>query len=197
MSPSDVASRNYMDNSSLNITQMLHAWGLGDNEALHKLIEIVHDELHKLAARHLKQERPGHTLQTTDLLNEAFAKLVDKKSIDWKNRTHFFAVAAQIMRRILIDHARSRLSIKRGAGGQRVTLEEVALVSDARAEELISLDAALIELAKIDPRKSRIVEMKFFGGMTTDEIADLEQLSARSIEREWRKAKAWLYNAIK
>lgn len=197
MSVSDVVPQNYMDHSSLNITQMLQAWGSGDEESLHRLIDVVHEELHKLAARHIKNEKKGHSLQTTDLLNEAFAKLVDKKDIDWKNRSHFFAVAAQIMRRILIDHARSRLSIKRGAGGQKVSLEQVALVSETRAEELISLDAALSELAKLDPRKSRIVEMKFFGGMTTEEIAELEQLSGRSIEREWRKAKAWLYDAIK
>jgi len=194
---SDLVPPHSMDVPSPNITQMLQAWGSGDEEALHQLIDIVHDELHKLAARHIKRERQGHSLQTTDLLNEAFAKLVDKKQIEWKNRTHFFAVAAQIMRRILIDHARTRLSVKRGAGGQKVSLEHVALVSETRAEELISLDAALMELGKIDPRKSRIVELKFFGGLTTEEIAELEQLSVRSIEREWRKAKAWLYDAIK
>ena len=162
-----------------------------------KLIPIVHDELHKIAARHMRSEKPGHSLQTTELLNEAFVKLVDKKDIQWTNRAHFFAVAAQIMRRILVDHARMRLSRKRGSGGESISLEDVALVSETRAEELIALDVALHDLAKMDPRKSRIVEFKFFGGLTAEEIADLEHLSPRSIEREWRKAKVWLYEAMK
>lgn len=198
---------NMMDQSSLNslpmnkpepnITQMLLDWSSGDEQALDKLIPIVHDELHRIAARHMKGERRGHILQTTALLNEAFEKLVERKNVQWKNRAHFFAIAAQIMRRILIDHARTSLRAKRGHRGQKVSLEHVALVSESRAEELISLDQALIELAEIDPRKSRIVELKFFGGLTTEEIAELENLSSRSVEREWRKAKAWLYDAIK
>lgn len=186
-----------MNEPAPNITQMLLAWSSGDEQALDKLIPIVHDELHRIAARHMKGERRGHTLQTTALLNEAFEKLVERKNVQWKNRAHFFAIAAQIMRRILIDHARTRLRAKRGQRGQKISLEHVALVSESRAEELISLDRALIALAEIDPRKSRIVELKFFGGLTTEEIAELEQVSSRSIEREWRKAKAWLYDAIK
>jgi len=186
-----------MRDSLPDITQMLQAWGSGDRDVLERLIPIVHDELHKIAARHIRREKPGHSLQTTELLNEAFVKLVDKKDIQWTNRAHFFAVAAQIMRRILVDHARMRLSRKRGSGGQSVSLENVALVSETRAEELIALDAALDNLARIDPRKSRIVELKFFGGLTAEEIGDLEQVSSRSIEREWRKAKVWLYEAMK
>jgi RNA polymerase sigma factor (TIGR02999 family) len=186
-----------MKESSPNITQMLLAWSSGDEQALDELIPIVHDELHRIAARHMKGERRGHTLQTTALLNEAFEKLVERKNVQWKNRAHFFAIAAQIMRRILIDHARTRLRAKRGKRGEKISLEQVALVSESRAEELILLDKALIELAEIDPRKSRIVELKFFGGLTTEEIAELEGVSSRSIEREWRKAKAWLYDAIK
>lgn len=186
-----------MNEPAPNITQMLLAWSSGDEQALDKLIPIVHDELHRIAARHMRGERRGHTLQTTALLNEAFEKLVERKNVNWKNRAHFFAIAAQIMRRILIDHARTRLRGKRGHGGQKISLEHVALVSESRAEELISLDRALIALAEIDPRKSRIVELKFFGGLTTEEIAELEEVSSRSIEREWRKAKAWLYDAIK
>lgn len=186
-----------MNKSEPNITQMLLAWSAGDEQALDQLIPIVHDELHRIAARHMKGERRGHTLQTTALLNEAFEKLVERKNVQWKNRSHFFAIAAQIMRRILIDHARTRLRAKRGKRGEKISLEHVALVSESRAEELISLDEALIELAEIDPRKSRIVELKFFGGLTTEEIAELEEVSSRSIEREWRKAKAWLYDAIK
>lgn len=189
-------SLNFMRNSP-DITEMLQAWGSGDQDALEKLIPIVHDELHKIAARHMRREKKGHMMQTTELLNEAFVKLVDKKDIQWTNRAHFFAVAAQVMRRILVDHARSRLSRKRGSGGQSVALENVALVSETRAEELIALDAALDDLAKMDPRKSRIVEFKFFGGLTAEEIAEMEQTSSRSIEREWRKAKVWLYEAIK
>lgn len=187
----------FMDESSPNITQMLLAWSSGDEQALDKLIPIVHDELHRIAARHMKGERRGHILQTTALLNEAFEKLVERKNVQWKNRAHFFAIAAQIMRRILIDHARTSLRAKRGQRGQKISLDQVALVSESRAEELISLDRALIELAEIDPRKSRIVELKFFGGLTTEEIAELEDVSSRSVEREWRKAKAWLYDAIK
>jgi RNA polymerase sigma factor (TIGR02999 family) len=187
----------FMDDSSPNITQMLIAWGNGDEEALDKLLPLVHDELHRIASRHMKNERRGHTLQTTALLNEAYEKLVERKNVQWKNRAQFFAIAAQIMRRILIDHARTRLRDKRGNRGHKVSLEHVALVSESRAEELISLDQALMQLAEIDPRKSRIVELKFFGGLTTEEIAELEDVSTRSIEREWRKAKAWLYDAIK
>ena len=196
MEHQSVLLKSYMDEPSPNITRMLKAWGAGDEDALDELIAVVHDELHRIAARHLRRERHGHTLQTTDLLNEAFEKLVQKKDVKWKDRTHFFALAAQIMRRILIDHARTRLSAKRGGGGVKVSLDRVALVSENRAEELISLDNALMQLSKMDPRKSRIVELKFFGGLTTEEIAELEQMSKRSIERELRKAKAWLYDAM-
>ena len=186
-----------MDKTSKNVTQLLQQWGSGDKEALEKLIPMVHDELHRIAARHMRHEKPGHTLQATALLNEAFGKLIEQKEVHWKNRAHFFAIAAQIMRRILIDHAKSRLRVKRGKGGERISLDEVALVTEPRAEELIALDRALNELAEFDPHLSRIVELKFFGGMTTEEIARMEEVSTRSIEREWRKAKAWLYDAIK
>lgn len=186
-----------MDKPSPQITQLLISWGAGDNEALEKLIPLVHDELYRMAARHMKRERQGHSLQTTDLLNEAYGRLIERKDMQWQNRAHFFAVAAQIMRRILIDHARSRLRVKRGGGAHRISLDEIALVSEPRAAELIALDEALTELARIDPQKSRIVELKFFGGLTMDEIAFLEDVSLSTVEREWRKAKAWLYKATK
>lgn len=180
-----------------NVTELLVAWGAGDKDALDQLIALVHDELHRIAERHMRRERSGHTLQTTALLNEAYEKLVGQKNVQWKNRAHFFAIAAQIMRRILIDHAKTRLRVKRGGGNLKISLDEVALVSEPRAEELIALDIALNELATLDPQKSRIVEMKFFGGLNMEEIAELEQVSLTTIEREWRKAKAWLYSAIK
>jgi len=185
-----------MDLDSQSVTQLLLAWRDGNQEALNCLIPLVHSELHRIAARQMKNERCGHTLQTTALLNEAYEKLVDHQQVQWQNRTHFFAIATQIMRRILIDHARKRLRIKR-SGGQKISLDEVALVSEPRAEQLISLDTALNELAKLDPQKSRIVELKFFGGLTMEEIAELEQVSTKTIQREWRAAKAWLYDAIK
>jgi RNA polymerase sigma factor (TIGR02999 family) len=186
-----------MDQPSQSVTQLLLAWRDGKKEALDQLILLVHDELHRIAARQMKNERRGHTLQTTALLNEAYEKLVEHKDLQWQNRAHFFAIAAQIMRRILIDHARKRLRMKRSGGLQKISVDEVALVSEPRAAELISLDNALNELARLDPQKSRIVELKFFGGLTMVEIADLEQVSTKTIQREWRAAKAWLYDAIK
>lgn len=186
-----------MDRPSQSVTQLLQEWRNGKKEALDQLIPLVHTELHRIAARQMKNERRGHTLQTTALLNEAYEKLVEHQNLEWQSRAHFFAIAAQIMRRILIDHARKRLRIKRSGGRQQISLDEVALVSEPRAEELISLDAALNELARLDPQKSRIVELKFFGGLTMEEIADMEQVSTKTIQREWRAAKAWLYDAIK
>ena len=189
-------TNSHMERPSQSVTQLLVAWREGDQEALNLLIPIVHNELHRIAARQMKNERRGHTLQTTALLNEAYEKLVEHQNLQWQNRAHFFAIAAQIMRRILIDHARKRLRLKR-YGGQKISLDEVVLVSEPRAEELISLDIALTELAKMDPLKSRIVELKFFGGLTMEEIAEMEQVSTKTIQREWRAAKAWLYDAIK
>ena len=183
--------------SSKEVTQLLVAWGNGDQEALDKLIPLVYGELHRLAARYMRRESPGHTLQTSGLVNEAYLKLVDQKNVHWQNRAHFFGIAAQLMRRILIDHARNHACAKRGAGGQKLSLDETVLLSHARTPELISLDDALTHLAEIDPNKTRIVEMKFFGGLSTEEIAAVEKVSTRTIEREWRKAKAWLHREIR
>jgi RNA polymerase sigma-70 factor (ECF subfamily) len=182
--------------SSPNITELLLAWTDGDKEALDKLIPLVHHELYRLAARQMRGERSAHTLQTTALVNEAYCKLVDLKSIRWQNRAHFFAMAANLMRRILIDHAKARVRHKRGGVAAKISFDETAYLSDSRAAELISVDDALTELAKLDPLKSRIVEMKFFAGLNYEEIAEVEKVSSRTIKREWHKAKLWLYKAI-
>jgi len=179
-----------------NVTQLLLAWGKGDQQALNKLIPLVEDELHRLAARHMRGEKRGHTLQTTALVNEAYCRLVELKEIRWQNRAQFFAIASQMMRRVLIDHARKRISAKRPDAGQKISLDVAEPQSTPVAVELVYLDRALTRLEKVDSFKSRIVEMKFFGGLTTEEIAEVEKVSLRTIEREWRKAKAWLYGEI-
>jgi RNA polymerase sigma-70 factor (ECF subfamily) len=178
--------------SSSEVTQLLRTWAEGDQEALNKLIPLVYKELHRLAAGYMRKESPNHTLQTSALVNEAYLRLVDQKKVRWQNRAHFFGVAAQLMRRILVDHARSRASLKRGAGTQKLSLDETAIITNDRAAEFLQLDEALTNLSEFDPRKSRIVEMKIFGGLNTEEIAEIEKVSADTIEREWRKAKAWL-----
>jgi RNA polymerase sigma factor (TIGR02999 family) len=181
--------------SSNDVTQLLHSWSEGNNEALHKLIPIVYKELHRLAASYMNKESHGHSLQTSALVNEAYIKLVDQKNVRWQNRAHFFGIAAQLMRRILVDHARNRARMKRGAGVQTLSLNEAIIVPET-AEEFLSLDDALRRLAEIDGQKSRIVEMKIFCGLNIKEIAEVEKVSPSTIEREWRKAKAWLHREI-
>lgn len=181
---------------SKEISQLLNAWGNGDQAALDKLIPLVYDELHRLAARYMRRESPDHTLQTSALVNEAYIKLIDQKNVRWQNRAHFFGIAAQLMRRILVDHARKHGRAKRGAGVPKLPLHETAVVSVDQSAEFIVIDDALKNLAQIDPSKSRIVEMRFFGGLTMEEIAEVEKVSPSTIEREWRKAKAWLYREI-
>ncbi len=183
-------------NSSEVITQLLLAWGNGDKEALNKLLPLVHGELRRLASRQMRREKPGHTLQTTALVNEAYCKLVNQKNVRWQNRAHFFGIAAQLMRRILVDHAKGQARAKRGGGLPKISLDDNTLLSPERSAELVVLDDALKRLAQFDPQKSRIVEMKFFGGLTNEEIAEVEQVSKRTVIREWRKAKAWLFNEI-
>ncbi|PWT90115.1 MAG: RNA polymerase subunit sigma-70 [Acidobacteria bacterium] len=180
-----------------DISQLLVAWGNGDKGALNKLTPLVYEEMHRLAGRYMRRESPGHTLQTSALVNEAYLKLVDQTRVQWQNRAQFFGVAAQLMRRILVDHARAKASQKRGIRAVGLSLDNTAVVTNQRAAELMELDDALATLAQIDPVKSRIVEMKFFGGLTTEEIAEVEKISTRTVEREWRKAKAWLYREIK
>jgi RNA polymerase sigma-70 factor (ECF subfamily) len=175
------------------VTQLLGDWSGGDEGALEKLIPLVQPELHRLAHYYMSRERAGHTLQTTALLNEAYLKLTDKTQRPWQNRTHFMAVAAQLMRRVMVDHARARHALKRGAGAIRVTLDETALVTEQRAEELLALDEALEKLAEFDRRRCEIVEMRYFGGLTVEEIADVLKVHPNTVMRDWRAAKAWLY----
>jgi RNA polymerase sigma factor (TIGR02999 family) len=178
------------------VTQLLGDWSRGDAGALEKLLPLVQPELHRLAHHYMSRERAGHTLQTTALLNEAYLLLVDNRKSLPQNRTHFVAAAAQLMRRIMVDHARERRALKRGAGALKVTLDEAALVTEKRSEELLALDEALERLAVQDPVKSRIVELRYFGGLTVDETAQFLELSQRKVEREWTMAKAWLYRAL-
>ena len=182
--------------SSSDVTELLRAWADGDQEALNKLIPLVYKELHRLASRYMRKENQNHTLQTSALVNEAYLKLVDQKKLRWQNRAHFFGVAAQLMRRILVDHARTRGSLKRGAGVQKLSLDETAIMTFDKASEFLQLDRALTSLSEFDPRKSRIVEMKIFCGLNMEEIAEIEKVSAGTIEREWRKAKLWLQREI-
>lgn len=175
------------------VTQLLLAWSNGDQAALEKLMPLVYQELHRLAQRYLRQERPGHTLQTTALVNEAYLRLVEVNRMEWQSRAHFFAVAAQMMRRILVEFARRRHRHKRGGDAQRVSLDEALEVGAGRAAGLVALDDALHSLAALDARKSRIVELRFFGGLNVEETAEVLKLSPDTIRREWNKAKAWLY----
>ena len=175
------------------VTQLLGDWSGGDDGALAKLIPLVQPELHRLAHYYMSRERAGHTLQTTALLNEAYLQLTDKTQPQWQNRTHFMAVAAQLMRRIMVDHARARHALKRGAGAIRVTLDETALVTEERAEELLALDEALEKLAEFDRRRCEIVEMRYFGGLTIEEIAEVLKVHPNTVMRDWKAAKAWLY----
>ena len=175
------------------VTQLLMKWSDGDQAALDELIPLVHTELRRLARIHMGKERRGHTLQTSGLINEAYLRLVDRQNVQWQDRAHFFAVSAQVMRHILIDHARSYQSAKRGGGAHKVSLDEAALVPQQRAEELVALDDALTSLAKIDPRKSRLVELRFFGGLSVEETAEVMKISPRTVMREWRVVKAWLH----
>lgn len=176
--------------TSKEVTELLAAWSGGDNSALDRLLPLVGEELHHLAHRYMSHERKDHTLQTTALVNEAYLKLVDQR-VNWQNRAHFFGIAAQIMRRILIDHARKHLGAKRG-GGMTISLEDVAVINDERAADLLALDEALVLLAGVDARKSRVVELRYFGGLTNEEIAIVLGLSDDTVTRELRRAKAFL-----
>ena len=182
--------------SSENVSDLLVAWSDGDQAALDRLTPLVYNELHRLARRYMRREHPGHTLQTSALVNEAYLRLVHQRDVRWQNRSHFFGIAAQLMRRILVDHARSHGRAKRGGDAHRLSLDATVIASKERVVDLVTIDEALSKLAKLDLQKSRIVEMKFFGGLTTDEVAECLHVSSRTIEREWRKAKAWLKAAL-
>ena len=183
--------------SPKEITQLLRAWSKGDRSALDQLTPLVHAELHNLARRYLSKEMPGHTLQATALVNEAYMRLIDWQNVEWQNRAHFFGVSAQLMRHILVDYARSRRSHKRGGGAVEVSLDQAAVISSERAADFVALDDALNSLAAFDPRKSRIVELRFFGGLSIEETAEVMQVSPATVKREWSLAQAWLYRELK
>ena len=180
-----------------DVSALLRAWSDGDQDALQLLTPIVYEELHRLARHYMRRERSGHSLQATALVNEAFMRLADYRRMQWQDRAHFFAVSAQVMRRILVDYAR-RHNVKRGRGVQHVSLDDVAVVAAGEDAEtdLVALDEALIGLTRIDPRKAQIVELRFFGGLTVEEIGEVLKLSTGTIKREWRAAKAWLYQEL-
>lgn len=182
--------------NSREITELLVSWNNGSPTAFEDLVTLIYPELRRLARRHMRQENPAHTLQTSALINEAYLRLVNQRDVAWQDRAHFFAVAAQVMRRILIDHARRHQAAKRGAGAHTMALDDMEAVSQERAAEFVALDDALVKLAEIDERKSRIVEMRFFGGLTSQEVADVLKLSPITIKREWRSARAWLQREL-
>ncbi|HZS03728.1 MAG TPA: sigma-70 family RNA polymerase sigma factor [Blastocatellia bacterium] len=182
--------------SPREVTELLLAWSRGDQSALEKLIPLVHAELHRLAHRCMDRERAGHTLQTTALVNEAYLRLVDSSRVRWQNRAHFFAVSAQLMRRILVDFARGRKNLKRGGRVQLVSLDEALTVPGEPDPDLVALDEALDSLAAIDPRQARAVELRFFGGLSVEETAEVLQVSPETVHRDWRVAKVWLLREL-
>jgi len=182
--------------SPQEVTQLLADWGKGDRSALDKLFPLVHSELRRIAQRQMSQERPGHTLQATALVNEAYLKLAGQQGFDWQNRAHFFAVCAQVMRHILIDHARAHARDKRGGGAVKVSLNDALVVAEDQASHFIALDEALRVLERLDPQKGKIVELRYFGGLSVEEAAEVMNVSPRTVRREWQRAKAWLYRMM-
>jgi RNA polymerase sigma factor (TIGR02999 family) len=178
--------------SPKEVTELLLDWREGNQEAIDRLMPLVYNELRRLAAYHMKRERPDHTLQASALINEVYLRLVDQKSVSWQNRAHFFGIASRLMREVLVDHARSRNYAKRGGDRQKVDIEKVAELAQENSPDLIALDDALKSLASIDERQSRIVELRFFGGLTSEETAEVLGISLRTVEREWNMARAWL-----
>ena len=181
-----------MKPASHEITQLLKDWGTGDQTALDKLMPLVYEQLHKLAHQHMRREKPGHMLQTSALINEAYLRLVDQPQIVWENRSHFFGIAARVMRRILVDEARKRNSSKRGGGAIQVSLSQAMSASQEQAANVIALDDALKNLEAIDSRQSEIVELRFFGGLSIEETADVLKISPGTVMRDWTFARAWL-----
>ncbi len=185
-----------MTSDSQQITQLLLAWGNGDQQALEKLMPLVYDELHKVAARHLRRQNPGHTLQTTALVNEAYLRLIDSSQVRWQNRAHFFAVSAQLMRRILVDFARQRQNLKHGGGARRVSLDETMVIAPEREADLLALDEALDRLAALNVRQAHVVELRYFGGLSEEETAEALKVSLRTVQRDWNLARLWLYREL-
>jgi RNA polymerase sigma-70 factor (ECF subfamily) len=183
--------------SPQSITQLLIAWSNGDQAALEQMLPLVYRELRRQAEHYLRQERPGHLLQPTALVNEAYLRLIDCDNIQWRNRAQFFAVAAQVMRRVLVDFARDRDYAKRGGGLRQVSLAEAGIVSQDKGADLVALDQALNTLAELDQRQSRIIELRFFGGLKLEEIAEVLKVSVGTVRRDWSLAQAWLYNELK
>jgi RNA polymerase sigma factor (TIGR02999 family) len=179
------------------ITRLLADWSNGDRQALEKLTPLVYDELRRLAGRYLRQERAGHTLQSTALVHEAYMKLVGQNNVRWQNRAHFFGIAAQMIRRILVDYARARKADKRGSGAERLSLDEAIALPGGQDLDLVALDDALEGLAKIDARQSRLVELRFFAGLTIEETAEVMQMSLATAKRDWVSAKAWLSREVR
>ena len=186
-----------MSDATSELTGLLEDWKHGDATALSKLTPLIYDELRRIAHRYAKRERNGHTLQTTALVNEAYLRLSGGEKHDWQNRAHFFAVTAQVMRHILIDHARRRRYVKHGGKLQQIPLEEASLMASERAAELIALDEALEELTKFDARKARVVELRYFGGLSLEETAETVGVSLMTVRRDWQTAKAWLFKRLK
>jgi RNA polymerase sigma factor (TIGR02999 family) len=182
--------------STHEVTQLLRAWSEGDESALEQLLPVVYDELHRMAQRFMAHERPGHTLQTTALVNEAYVRLVDSAHTSWQNRAQFFAVCAQAMRRILVDWARSRQAMKRGGELRPLELDEALAVTETPGADLVALDEALKALAAIDPRKSQVVELRFFGGLSVEETAEVLKVSSQTVLRDWSLAKSWLRSEL-
>lgn len=185
-----------MPKSPATVTELLHAWSDGDKTALDELLPVVYDELRRQASRYLRRENAGHTLQTTALVNEAYLRLVDQKNMRWENRAQFFGIAAQLMRRILVDHARAKQRAKRGGGDLRITLDEAMALAANREIDLVALDAALNRLADIDQQQSKVVELRFFSGLNVEETAAALSISPATVKRDWSVAKAWLYREI-
>lgn len=184
--------------SADNLTSLLVEWQEGDQTALDRLTPLVYNELRRIAHRYVRRERNGHTLETTALVNEAYVRLAGSKNVAWENRSHFFAATAQVMRHVLIDHARRRLYAKRGGDVQHVPLNDAeSQMTEQRADELIALNEALQELAALDPRKARVVEMRYFGGLSLEETAETLEVSLMTVRRDWRAAKAWLFRRMK
>ena len=178
------------------VTQLLLAWNDGDESALEKLVPLVYDELRRLAKRRMRLERPDHTLQTTALINEAYLRLVDVHNVHWQNRAHFFALCARLMRRILVDYARRRHYAKRGGGAQPISLDQSLPVAAGRSPDLVAVDKALHALAEVDARKAEVVELRFFGGLTVEDTAEVLKVSPETVRRDWRIAKAWLLREL-
>lgn len=190
-------SSDHKTDTQQQITERLIAWNSGDTAALDDVIRAVYQELRRMADRYLRLERPGHTLQPTALVHEAYLRLIDQTQVNWQNRAHFFGVAAQMMRRILVDHARTKQRDKRGGPAIKLSLDEVANLSKGRPVDLVALDEALKSLAEIDQRKGRVVEMRYFGGLSVDETAEALEVSPQTVMRDWKLAKAWLYQEIR